>query len=352
MNRIRVEASRSYDILVGRGLLQRCGELAAEVCAPGSVMLVSDSNVYPLFGGAVERSLEGAGFRVQSFVFPAGEGSKNLSTYGQLLEEMARTRLTRSDLLVALGGGVVGDLGGFAAATYLRGIPYIQLPTTLLAAVDSSVGGKTAVDLQSGKNLAGCFYQPSLVVCDADALATLPEMVFRDGCAEVIKYGMLGNPELFRRLEQEDARDWTEEIISVCAGMKRDIVAEDEFDKGRRMLLNLGHSFGHAVELCSGYSVPHGSAVAIGMAMITRAAAAKGCCSPLLPGRLSALLEANGLPTRCGYGAEQLFEAAMQDKKLTGSRMHLVVPGEIGRCEIMEMPAGEMMDWLRAGGAE
>lgn len=236
--------------------------------------LVGDERVLSLHGARAKASLEAAGLETAVCSFPGGEQGKTLETYGAVMNFLAERRLERTDVLVALGGGVTGDLGGFAAATYQRGMRLAQIPTTLLAAVDSSVGGKTGVDLASGKNLCGCFYQPDLVLCDPEVLTTLPPEVFRDGCAEVIKYGILCSEEFFHSIETTPVEAQLETVIARCVAMKRDIVAEDEFDLGRRQLLNLGHTLGHAVEARSRYSVSHGCAVAIGMAVIARGAAA------------------------------------------------------------------------------
>lgn len=213
---------------------------------------------------------------MERFVFPHGEQHKNLNTYGQALNFLCDRRFTRSDLIIALGGGVVGDLAGFTAATYQRGIAYIQVPTTLLSMVDSSVGGKTAVDLDSGKNQAGCFYQPALVLCDPALLETLPDAEYRAGCAEIIKTAVLFSPELFQQLKTTPIREQFEPVIAACVGMKRNVVQNDEFDRGQRALLNLGHTIGHAVEACSNFTILHGEGVAIGLAAITRARRGKG----------------------------------------------------------------------------
>ena len=255
MKAVSVAASRRYDILIERGLLNRAGKLVRSVTNVGTVMLVSDDSVWPLYGETVQKSLEDTGVSVCQFVFPHGEGSKCAKTYLALLDALCENRLTRADAVVALGGGVVGDLTGFAASTYLRGIGFIQIPTTLLAMVDSSVGGKTAIDLPAGKNLAGAFYQPWLVLCDPDCLDSLPDEIFRDGCAEVIKYAVLGNAPFFDELKNTPPHAQLEHIIETCVRMKRDIVAQDEFDRGQRQLLNLGHTFGHGIEACSGFSV-------------------------------------------------------------------------------------------------
>ena len=351
MKTVHIPASRQYDVLIGRGLLQSAGAQIRGVTKASAIMIVSDDAVWPLFGETVQRSLEAEGFRVCTFVFPHGESSKNAATYLQLLDALAAQRLTRTDALVALGGGVVGDLTGFAASTYLRGLGFIQIPTTLLAMVDSSVGGKTAIDLPTGKNLAGTFYQPWLVLCDPDCLQTLPENIFRDGCAEVIKYAVLGSAPFFDDLKAVSAHAQLEHIIETCVRMKRDIVSQDEFDRGTRQLLNLGHTFGHGIEACSGFSVSHGSAVAIGMAMMARAAVSYGLCREETCGAIAALLQQYGLPTDCEYPAEEMLRAVVHDKKSSGSAINLIVPTQIGSCQIRRTPASELLAWLQAGGA-
>ena len=351
MIRIPVEASRHYEVLVERGLLTRCGELVRAATRAETAVVVAGENVFPLYGEAVVRSLERAGLRALPFVIEPGEGSKTLETYGRLLGFLSENRLSRSDALIALGGGVTGDLTGFAAATYQRGIDFVQIPTTLLAMVDSSVGGKTAVDLPSGKNQVGAFWQPALVLCDPDTLRTLPEEEYRCGSAEVLKYGVLGSAAFFEELLRRPIREQEEQVIETCVTMKRDIVREDEYDRGTRQLLNLGHSFGHAVEACSGFTVLHGQAVAVGMALMARAAAAKGYCSDETRDAILDGLRRYGLPTETAYPLPELAAAVCTDKKRTGSVMHLVVPQEIGRCEILAVPLEEIPDWLRAGGA-
>lgn len=352
MKTVSVHASRSYEIRIGRGLLQGAGEQIRAVTDAKKVMLVSDDAVWPLYGGAVRRSLETAGLTVCSFVFPHGESSKCARTYLELLDALCAQQLTRKDAIAALGGGVAGDLAGFAASTYLRGIGFIQIPTTLLAMVDSSVGGKTAIDLPAGKNLAGTFYQPWLVLCDPDCLDSLPDEIFRDGCAEVIKYAVLGNAPFFEELNRTPPHAQLEHIIETCVRMKRDIVAQDEFDRGQRQLLNLGHTFGHGIEACSGFAVSHGSAVAIGMAMIVRSAAQLGLCTAGTRDAVLALLRQYGLPVDCAYPVEQMLGTILHDKKASGGSINLIVPTAVGSCEIRKTPASEISDWLIAGGAK
>ena len=349
MTTVTVRASRPYEVTIGRGLLDTVGRQAAGQWKGRSDAVVSDSTVAPLYLNRVKDSLERAGFRVHSFVFPAGEDQKNGGTYLKLLEFLAARRLTRADGLIALGGGVVGDLAGFAAATFLRGIGFLQLPTTLLAAVDSSVGGKTAIDLTNGKNLAGAFYQPQAVLCDLDTLDTLPAEVFADGCAEVIKYGMIGDPALLARLETVDFRADPEELVARCVAQKRDLVEQDEFDTGARQLLNLGHTLGHGVEACSGYTVSHGRAVAIGMTLVTRAAVAFGRCPAEVLPRLRRLLERYGLPDATAYSAQALYEKTLSDKKRSGDTISLVVPIAWGASQLVRIPVSELPAWIERG---
>ena len=284
MKRVRVEASLSYDVLIEKGLLADAGKYIKDISKGKTAVIVSETNVFPIYGDKLKNTLVKEGFEVLSFIFPAGEESKNTETLVSLWEFLAENHITRSDTLIALGGGVTGDLTGFAAATFLRGIRYVGIPTTLLSMVDSSVGGKTAVDLKGGKNLAGAFYQPSLVLIDPDTLDTLPENIFSDGMAEVIKYGMINLPDFLKKLEEDcDISD----IIEISVKDKRDIVAVDEKDTGIRQLLNFGHTPAHSIELLSDFTISHGSAVAIGMVIMTKASIKAGLCEENALGILS-----------------------------------------------------------------
>lgn len=343
MNTVTVSASKTYDILIGSGLLTQLGERVKALGKAQKVCVVSETAVFPLYGKAVAESLENAGFSVVSFVFPAGEESKNGSVFLELLNYLAENRLTRSDIIVALGGGVTGDLAGFAAASYLRGIRFVQVPTTLLAAVDSSVGGKTAIDLPAGKNLAGAFCQPSLVLCDTDTLNTLPADIFRDGCAEVIKYGILYDPVLFSHLEDKGLDFDREAVITRCVELKRDVVMEDEFDTGARMKLNLGHTIGHGVEAKSNFTLSHGKSVAIGMAIVARAS---NCPDTA---RILSILRQFGLPTTTDDSAEDIFTYALSDKKRSGDLVKLILPNAIGDCSIVPTPVEQLKSFIQAG---
>ncbi|MBQ3269043.1 MAG: 3-dehydroquinate synthase [Clostridia bacterium] len=338
MRTLHITASTEYDVLIGDDLLERCGALTAKVVKPCRCVVVTDSTVDALYGEAVTASYAHAGFEPVKFAFPAGEASKSLATLNELLNAMGAARLSRSDLVVALGGGVVGDLAGFAAAIYCRGTRFVQLPTTLLAAVDSSVGGKTAVDMPFGKNMVGAFHQPALVLTDTGVLRDLPALQRSNGAAEAIKCGVLNDPPLFALLEQGDWLDRVDEVVARCVDYKRDVVAGDEFDTGARAFLNLGHTFGHAIEACSKLTVLHGQAVGVGMLM----AAAVADCPDALILRLAACLRTNGLPTHCDYGAAALAEAALSDKKRSGGTLTLVLPRAVGQCALRRIDVAEL----------
>ncbi len=349
MKTIKVNASRDYDVIIGNGIVHSIGCRIKELTKASKVCIVSDSNVFPLYGARVCQCLQDAELQVCSFVFPAGEASKCGSTYLSLLNTLAENKVTRSDCIVALGGGVVGDLTGFAAATYLRGIDYIQVPTSLLAMVDSSVGGKTAIDLPAGKNLCGAFYQPRLVLCDTDALNTLPEDVFRDGCAEVIKYGVLFDAALFAHLMDKGIAFDREAVISRCVELKRDVVAEDEFDTGLRMKLNLGHTIGHGIEAGSDFAVSHGKAVAAGMAIVARSAVKEDLCDLETAAAIEKVLHRFDLPINSDLPAEQLFHAALSDKKRSGGTVNLIIPRKIGHCDIVPTSVEKLKSFIEAG---
>ena len=346
---VKVSASKEYDVLIGSGLLASLGDETAKVVKPGRAVIVSDSNVWPLYGNVASESLKNAGFDTINYVFLAGEESKCGSVYLDLLNFLAENRVTRSDCLIALGGGVVGDMTGFAAATYLRGIRYIQVPTTLLAAVDSSVGGKTAIDLPAGKNLAGAFCQPSLVVCDTDALNTLPEDIYRDGCAEVIKFGVLYDEALFRNLTQTGLNFDRESVIARCVELNRNVIMEAEFDTGARQKLNLGHTVGHGIEAHSNFTVSHGKAVAAGMAIVARAGAAWGICDANTAERIIKTLDLFGLPTTTSLSSAELYHSALSDKKRSGNTVNLIVPKAIGACIIHTLAVDDVKSFIEAG---
>lgn len=346
---IHVTASNDYDVLVGRGLLKEAGKHIRAVHEPCTVAIISDSNVAPLYLDTVKDSLKQEGFTVIQFRFPAGERSKTLDVLSAILNYIANQRLTRTDLIIALGGGVTGDMAGFAAATYLRGIDYVQIPTTLLAAVDSSVGGKTAVDVRAGKNQVGAFKQPLRVLCDIDTFDTLPEEVFRDGCAECIKYGVLQSPELLKIFSEGTVKEHIADVVAESVRIKADYVREDEFDTGVRRFLNLGHTIGHAIERTAKYTLMHGHCVAIGMVMISRAGEALGITEAGTTDRLIAICQKNGLPVSCDFSTEALLDGALADKKREGGKITLIVPKTLGECVEHTVPVTELETIIELG---
>lgn len=338
METVKVTASKNYEVIIGADILPSLGERCVSLLGKGRAVIVTDSNVAPLWLDKTKASLEAAGVDCVSFVFPAGEDSKCKETLFELLEFMAENRLTRSDYAVALGGGVTGDMTGLAASLYLRGIPFVQVPTTLLAAVDSSVGGKTAVNLNAGKNLMGAFYQPSLVLCDTLTLGTLSDDIFADGMAEVIKYGVIYDRKLFDKVKGGNVKGDIEKIIARCVELKRDVVAKDEFDKGERQLLNYGHTMAHSIEKCSNFEISHGKAVAIGMVIAAKAGAKLGWSDEDCTEEVTQAVINNNLPTECPYTAHELADVALSDKKRAGNSISFVAPRVIGECYLKKIP--------------
>lgn len=338
---VEVKASKQYKIHIEHGLLDRIGGLSVELLPGKTVALITEATVNALYGDRVEKSLADAGYKVHRLVLPAGEETKCMAQLGNVLEFLAENKLTRTDAVFALGGGVIGDLAGFASAVYLRGIRYVQIPTTLLAAVDSSVGGKTAIDLQSGKNLAGTFHQPEAVFCDPDTLQTLSNEIFSDGCAEVIKYAVLDGDPLYSLLSERRNADWAE-IIRECVTIKKRMVEQDEFDTGVRMFLNLGHTVGHAIEKNSHFSITHGKAVAMGMVIASRVSEKCGLCDTALTEQIITLLKKYGLPTDSPYSAKALLDGMLSDKKRTGDTLRLILPVQMGKCTIYRATTDEL----------
>ncbi len=350
MNSVTVTtSSKKYDVRIGSGLLSRAGELSAALRGGGTAMIVSDSGVAPLYADGVASSLADAGFKPVLHVIPEGEKSKNARCLFEILNDMAEQGMTRADTVFALGGGVVGDMGGLAASLYMRGIGLVQLPTSLLAAVDSSVGGKTAIDLEKGKNLVGTFYQPDLVLYDTDTAASLSDEQTANGLGEIIKTGMIRDERLFEAAAKPDALKDLERIVSRCVEIKSAVVQSDEKETGLRQILNFGHTFGHAAEKLSGFSIPHGYCVAVGMALVTAASVKRGICPPETLSRLVAALKAHGLPVSTDFGADEMFGAMLSDKKRVGDSVSLVLPLEVGRVERRKTALGEARAFLEDG---
>lgn len=349
MKTVHVQTEKAYDVLIGSGLMEQAGECLSRVAAPCRAAIITDDTVDALFGEKVQLSLQNTGFSVCRMHFEQGEKNKNLQTYAQIMTFLAEREITRSDIIVALGGGVVGDTAGFAAATYLRGIRFIQMPTTLLAMVDSSVGGKTAIDLDCGKNLCGAFWQPSLVVCDTDALHTLPEKIYKDGLAECFKHGVLRDEKLFELLKNTDARMNINEIVARNVQIKAEYVAQDEHDTGLRQQLNLGHTLGHALEKLSNYAITHGQAVAIGMVYAARIAQKLQLCDAAVPERIAAALRSAGLPTQAAFSAQEIARVALGDKKRRGNTLRMVLPEKIGCCRLQDVPVDALQEVIALG---
>lgn len=345
MKTITVHASQSYPIYIERGLLGHCGATLREHTKAQTVAVITDDHVDRLYGETVVSSLQNSGFRVVKMVFPHGESSKCSTTLNAIYDFLCENSITRTDCLVALGGGVVGDITGFAAATFLRGLDYFQIPTSLLAQVDSSVGGKTAIDLPGGKNLVGAFKQPAAVLCDPDTLKTLPEKFLSDGMGEVIKYGMIRDEKLFEQLEQHTLQtvgEDMEEIIAACIDIKRQVVENDEFDTGERMILNFGHTLGHAVESYYHYKTyTHGSAVAAGMCMM-----AEKTCSDEVYQRLCRCVEAYGLPSDVPASMAELVPLCGKDKKRASAELRFIVCETVGNAQIRTMPFSAFAAWM------
>lgn len=331
MKKLTVNVNDKYDILIEKGLLAKSGELVKTVLGCKKLALISDTNVYPIYGDTVKAQLEAEGFEVFTFVFKAGEASKKTSTVVEMVEFMAENQLTRGDGVVALGGGVCGDMAGFAAAIYLRGIKFVQIPTTLLSQVDSSVGGKTAVDLPQGKNLCGAFHQPSLVIIDPNVLDTLTEHFFADGMGEVIKAGCIRSAHLFERLENENPKDFIEDMIFECLDIKRQVVENDEKEHGERALLNFGHTCGHAIEkLWNFETISHGEAVGIGMVMITQVSEKLGITKEGTTDRIINVLTKNNMKIKDTHTTAQIVAAMSADKKRTADGIKFAVLKGIG----------------------
>ncbi|MDR2532091.1 MAG: 3-dehydroquinate synthase [Oscillospiraceae bacterium] len=363
IRKIKINAGRSYNVIIGKGLLADLAE-HLPYFKGGTAVIITDSNVFPLYEQKARKSLESAGYRVLTHAFESGEKHKTTDELVSILNFLADNKVTRSDFIIALGGGITGDMAGFAAGIYLRGIGYVQVPTTLLAAVDSSVGGKTAVNLNAGKNLAGLFYQPKAVICDPDTFETLDDLTFADGVSEAVKHGFITDEGFFRRLSGKTRAEYMNDIIEIIARnveIKGGIVEADEFEQGRRQLLNFGHTAGHAIEKCTNHSVSHGQAVAAGMVLMSRAAYKKGFCYCDYSQEIKAAFSGFLGTFNIHLSAEQLYEVALSDKKRSGKtpsaggassaggKINIIIPERIGKCVVKEIEAAELLDVFKAG---
>ena len=331
MKKLTVHVGDTYEIFIEKGLLKDCGKYVRVVSKAKKIAIITETNVAPLYLDTVKNCIENEGFEVVNYIFPAGESSKTTETIVNIVEFLAENGLTREDMVVALGGGVCGDMAGFAAAIYLRGIKFVQIPTTLLSQVDSSVGGKTGVDLPQGKNLCGAFHQPALVLIDPDVIETLSPHFFSDGMGEVIKYGCIKSKVLFERIETENVKDFIEDLIYDCVNIKRGVVERDEKEAGERALLNFGHTAGHAIEKLHNFTdISHGEAIGVGMVMISEAGERIGLTERGTTDRIRKVLEKYNMKTEVENSVTDIIGAMYHDKKRTGSGIKFIMLHSLG----------------------
>lgn len=348
MKTIYVKASTPYDVFVDKGLLYQSGELIRKISSAKKTVIVTDDIVNKLYAQTLKSTLEAVGFSVSIFTFDNGEKSKSHTVLLPLYEFLCEQQITRNDLLIALGGGVVGDLTGFCAATFLRGVDFVQIPTTLLAQIDSSVGGKTGVNIEGGKNLVGAFKQPRLVICDVDTLLTLPKPIFNDGIAEAIKYGAIKDEKLFQTLYKEDIQKDLTKIIYNCIDIKRQVVENDEFDTGERMHLNFGHTLGHAIEKHFGYGTySHGQAVGIGMVLMTSLSEKYGITQTGTTEKIRNALEQYNLPVSIDVLADTLIEYSLNDKKRSLDTVNIVLVKKVGESIIYPLALQDYRKFIK-----
>jgi 3-dehydroquinate synthase len=344
---------KTYEIIVRRHALDSVGEWIASLWQNKKIAIISDENVYPIYGDKIHHQL--TNYEVCHYAVPAGESSKSLTMANNLYEFLADQQFTRSDAIIALGGGVVGDLASFVASTYMRGIAFVQIPTSLLAQVDSSIGGKTAVNSSKAKNKIGTFAQPDGVMIDPETLNSLPELRVREGIAEIIKCGAISDASLWQDLEKltglQDLLEHSEAIISKALNVKKTVVEEDEFDNGSRLLLNFGHTIGHAIENTAGYGkISHGEAVAIGMVQISQTAEEKGLSPKGITDEIKAMNQKYGLPNAYQpWEAEKFYSAITHDKKARGDSLNIILLDEIGQARIQKIKLIEIKDFLIEG---
>ena len=344
---INVNASSKYDIIVKNDILVNSGQLIREVCTAKKAVIITDSNVAPLYAKTVKNSLESVDFTVAIYIFNAGEASKNHHTLLEIYNFLCEKQISRKDLIIALGGGVTGDLAGYAAATFLRGLEVVQIPTTLLSQVDSSVGGKTGVNIEKGKNLVGAFKQPLRVICDPKTLNTLSDEIIKDGMGEVIKHAAIKSENLFDKLMKISDNKITEEIICDNIKIKRDVIEQDEYENGERMLLNFGHTLGHSAEKLSNYrEISHGMAVSAGMAIMTKSSEMAGWTKAGTYEKLSAILNKYGLPLKTKFSAITLVQNSINDKKRINGMNNIIILKEIGESYIKSISDNEFMELI------
>ncbi len=345
MKKFVVSTDRSSEILIGKDFLRNAGAYISSCIPPCHLCIITDSTVNNIYSQVVMTSLMEHGYRTSKIVFPSGEHSKNLNTYSNILEALADESLNRSDGIVALGGGVVGDMAGFTAATYMRGISYVQIPTTYLAAVDASIGGKTGINLLSGKNLVGAFWQPSMVLCDCKTFDSLPPAKLQDGIAEAVKCAAVSEASLIPHIQSHHY----EYVIERCVSIKKSFVEADERDMGLRQILNFGHTIAHGIEKITSYGVSHGQAVAKGMIIEARAAYKMGLTDTDISDELTDILISMGFnPVSCSK-VEELYRYALMDKKITGDKITMVIPETLGKCRLQKITLSELKQFIQAG---
>ncbi len=349
MIKTRIITSTEYDVLIGKGLRYEVGGILKELFHDKTVAIITDDVVDKLYSEDVEKSLINEGYKTIKFVLKNGEENKTAENWFSIISFLAENKLSRDDVVLALGGGVIGDMAGFAASTYMRGIKLVQMPTTLLSQVDSSVGGKTAVDLKEGKNLLGSFYQPSVVICDTQTLDTLSDTLFADGVSEIIKDGIIGDENLFSMVEKGEIKDNIDEIIRCAVDFKASIVRKDEKENGVRMLLNLGHTLGHTYEKLSNYKISHGSAVAIGTAQMAEISRKSNFCDIACSNRIINALKANNLETDCPFDYKQVYKETIYDKKRRQNKISFITIHGIGDCRITEIAIEKAEEFISLG---
>lgn len=346
MQIVDINCSKKYQIIIEKGIMKNLGNILNDYRDVNKFCIITDSNVASIYNEKIKGIMSKCNAEIIYYTIEPGETSKSGEVYLNVMEFLAKNQFTRTDMLVALGGGVVGDLTGFVASTYLRGIDFVQVPTTILAAVDSSVGGKTAINLKAGKNLAGTFHQPVKVICDSDMFDTLPKDIRRDGFAEVIKYGIINDKELFDKLSGSVDIEY---VIEKSVLAKAKLVEEDEFDNGNRRLLNLGHTFGHAIEIAGEYKYSHGEAVAMGIVIVSKAAVAEGFLTKKEYDNIRDLIQSYGFNLEAEFTAERLYEIMLLDKKREGKKITLVVPFGIGDSRLVKLTLEEVKNYLIEG---
>lgn len=353
MEKVKVNVGNSYEVLIGRGLLKQSGALLKNYVDDKQVLIVTDQNVAAHgYLETLTEAIDSSAQTIHHYVLPPGEAQKSMANMMTLVELLATNNFSRKDIVIALGGGVIGDLVGFVASVYLRGVDFIQVPTTLLAAIDSSVGGKTAVDLPQGKNLVGAFHQPVVVLCDVDTFKTLEPDIFEDGCSELIKYGMIMNAHLLDELFNLELplNADSENLVALvknCVEMKTEVVQQDERDGGIRQLLNYGHTLGHALEQASEYQISHGRGVAIGMSLMLRMAVHKNYIQTDFSEKFDDLLhQYHLLPAKPEYDAAELKQAMLRDKKRRSTELTVVLPTAYGKCELFKFDIEAFFDWF------